>query len=80
MKLASLKSGRDGRLVVVSKDLSKAVAVPEIAHTLQQALDNWDAAAKALQARYLELNAGTLENAVDFDPVGCDAPLPRAYH
>jgi len=80
MKLASLKSGRDGRLVVVSKDLSKAVAVPEIANTLQQALDNWDEAATALKARYLELNAGTLKNAFDFNPVECDAPLPRAYH
>ena len=80
MKLASLKYGRDGRLVVVSNDLSKAVAVPEIANTLQQALDNWQEAASALQARYLELNTGKLESAFDFDPVACDAPLPRAYH
>ena len=80
MKLASLKHGRDGRLVVVSNDLSKAVAVPEIASTLQQALDNWQEAATALQARYLELNTGTLEGSFVFDPVACDAPLPRAYH
>ena len=31
MKLASLKSGRDGQLVVVSRDLSRAVAVTDIA-------------------------------------------------
>ena len=42
MKLASLKSGRDGQLVVVSRDLSRAITVPEIAPTLQAALDNWE--------------------------------------
>ena len=41
MKLASLKSGRDGQLVVVSRDLSRAVAVTDIAATMQQALDDW---------------------------------------
>ena len=80
MKLASLKSGRDGQLVVVSKDLSRATAVPELAATLQQALDNWSDTAPALQARYEELNAGNAADAFAFDPAQCDAPLPRAYH
>ena len=40
MKLASLKKGRDGELVVVSRSLDRAVCVPEIAGTLQQALDS----------------------------------------
>jgi len=80
MKLASLKSGRDGQLVVVSRDLSRAVAVADIAATMQQALDDWATIAPALQARYDELNGGSLPAAFDFDPVHCDAPLPRAYH
>ena len=80
MKLASLKSGRDGQLVVVSRDLTKAVAVTDIANTMQQALDNWPIASQALIARYDELNNGQVEGAFDFEPTACDAPLPRAYH
>ena len=41
MKLATLKGGRDGRLAVVSHDLSRYVLAEEIAGTLQEALDNW---------------------------------------
>ena len=48
MKLASLKHGRDGRLIVVSRDLKRAVAAGDIAATLQWALDHWDAAAPQL--------------------------------
>ena len=80
MKLASLKSGRDGQLVVVSRDLSRAVAVGDIAQTLQQAMDNWADMEPALVARYDALNSGTADGAFDFDPAACDAPLPRAYH
>lgn len=57
MKLASLKGGRDGRLVVVSQDLSCAVEVPEIAPTLQAALDDWDRVAPQLEAVAETLNA-----------------------
>jgi fumarylacetoacetate (FAA) hydrolase len=80
MKLASLKSGRDGELVIVSRDLSRAVTVPEIAATLQGALDDWAALSPALEKTYTSLNAGDIPGAFDFDPTGCDAPLPRAYH
>jgi fumarylacetoacetate (FAA) hydrolase len=80
MKLASLKSGRDGQLVVVSRDLSRAVAVGDIAQTLQQAMDKWSDMEPALVARYEALNNGTADGAFDFDPAACDAPLPRAYH
>lgn len=80
MKLASLKSGRDGQLVVVSRDLSRAVAVGDIAQTLQQAMDNWSDMEPALVARYDALNNGTADGAFDFNPAACDAPLPRAYH
>ena len=80
MKLASLKSGRDGQLVVVSRDLSRAVTVGDIAQTLQQAMDNWSDMEPGLVARYDALNNGTADGAFDFDPAACDAPLPRAYH
>jgi fumarylacetoacetate (FAA) hydrolase len=80
MKLASLKSGRDGQLIVVSHDLTTAVAVTDIADTLQHALDNWAAVTPALQQRYEALNAGNAENVFAFDPAACSAPLPRAYH
>ena len=80
MKLASLKSGRDGQLIVVSRDLTKAIAVTDIATTLQQALDNWAETEAALIERYNLLNSGAADGAFDFDPAACDAPLPRAYH
>ncbi|MEP1472984.1 MAG: fumarylacetoacetate hydrolase family protein [Halieaceae bacterium] len=80
MKLASLKSGRDGQLIIVSRDLSKAVAVTDIATTLQHALDNWAETEPVLIERYDRLNKGTVDGAFDFDPSACDAPLPRAYH
>ncbi|MEP3891647.1 MAG: fumarylacetoacetate hydrolase family protein [Hellea sp.] len=78
MKLASLKDGRDGQLVIVSRDLSKAVEASDIAPTLQAALDEWDVVAPQLAARYELLNAGQGE-AFDFDQELCDSPLPRAY-
>lgn len=80
MKLASLESGRDGQLVVVSRDLGRAVTVTDIAATLQQALDNWSEAEPRLQQRYEQLNAGSLEASFAFNPTDCAAPLPRAYH
>lgn len=80
MKLASLKSGRDGQLILVSRDLNRAVRVGDIAHTLQQALDNWAETEPKLRARYKELNQGTLAESFEFNPQACAAPLPRAYH
>ncbi|MBJ88544.1 MAG: 2-keto-4-pentenoate hydratase [Woeseia sp.] len=79
MKVASLKGGRDGRLVVVSKDLTTAIEVPEISTTLQAALDDWDNSAPLLQAQYERLcsNPGTGK---PFIPEQCESPLPRAYH
>lgn len=80
MKLATLKNNtRDGQLVVVNKSLTKAVAVAEIAATLQQAIDNWAATSSKLVEVYNALNAGTIDNAMDFDEVACESPLPRAY-
>jgi fumarylacetoacetate (FAA) hydrolase len=79
MKLASLKEGRDGRLVVTSRDLSRCVAVPHIAHTLQAALDNWADAAPRLMRVYDLLSEGPVAGETAFDPRECAAPLPRAY-
>jgi fumarylacetoacetate (FAA) hydrolase len=80
MKLGSLKDDtRDGLLVVVSRDLSTCAAVPEIARTLQAALDNWSALAPRLVHAYDALNAGTRKDAKPFDPARAAAPLPRAY-
>ena len=59
MKLASLKGGRDGRLVVVSHDLSRYLLADEIAGTLQEALDNWATCKPTLQALAEELLAVT---------------------
>jgi len=80
MKLATRHDGtRDGELVVVSRDLVRCVAVPEIARTLQAALDDWQTDAPALLAIATELDAGRLPDATSFDPVLAMAPLPRAY-
>ncbi len=76
MKLASLKDGRDGRLVVVSGDLARCLAAEDVARTLQAALDNWDAARPGLEAIAARVDAGEGEPFVESD---CASPLPRAY-
>ncbi|RYZ46706.1 MAG: FAA hydrolase family protein [Myxococcaceae bacterium] len=78
MKLASLDTGRDGRLVVVTKDLSRQAEASAIAPTLQAALDDWDRHAPALRALAEQLERGEVPGA-PFDPARCAAPLPRAY-
>lgn len=80
MKLASLKSGRDGRLVIVSRDLTRAAEASEVVSTLQAAIDCWDTASVELLRLYDKLNSGELPDSFAFDPSQCDAPLPRAYH
>ncbi|ABZ76100.1 fumarylacetoacetate (FAA) hydrolase [Shewanella halifaxensis HAW-EB4] len=80
MKLASYNNGRrDGQLMLVSKDLTKAVAVPAIAHTMQQLMDAWELLNPQLVELYDALNSGMMDNAVDFDESKCLSPLPRAY-
>jgi fumarylacetoacetate (FAA) hydrolase len=80
MKLASLKTGgRDGSLIVVSRDLEHFVAVADISSTLQIALDNWHQAAPRLNARYEELNQGTCSDIQPLDVKALAAPLPRAF-
>jgi fumarylacetoacetate (FAA) hydrolase len=79
MKLASLKSGRDGRLVVVSRDLKTCVWARRVAPTLQYALDNWQIAEPQLSRLYERLNSGDTDHIEPFDPKQCASPLPRAY-
>lgn len=79
MKLASLKSGRDGALIVVSKDLKLAVKTTAIAATLQAALDDWDTLAPQLEALYADLNAGRAKETFALPLDTLAAPLPRAY-
>ncbi len=80
MKLASLKSGRDGQLLVVSRDMSKAIIAADVAPTLQAALDDWVNTEPALQQLYASLNAGNATDSFSFNPALCAAPLPRAFH
>jgi fumarylacetoacetate (FAA) hydrolase len=80
MKLGSLKEGgRDGTLIVVSRDLSKAVKASGIAPTLQAALDDWSKIAPRLNALSEDLNAGRASGAFALDLNALAAPLPRAY-
>ncbi len=78
MKLASLKYGRDGHLVVVSKDLTKYSDASHIAPTLQAALDNWSALAPKLQSLAQEIEVGSVPTQ-RFHEHECASPLPRAF-
>ena len=81
MKLASIKNNtRDGQLVVVNKEMTKAVTVPEIAQTMQQAIDQWQEKAPLLEGVYKNLNENAVANSFDFDTSKTMAPIPRAYH
>jgi fumarylacetoacetate (FAA) hydrolase len=78
MKLASLRHGRDGRLVVVSRDLSRCADAGAVAPTMQAALDDWDTAAPRLAEIAAALEAGRTAG-MPFDPAQCAAPLPRSH-
>jgi fumarylacetoacetate (FAA) hydrolase len=78
MKLASLKWGRDGRLVVVSNDLAWCVEATEVAPTLQAALDDWERCEPRLRLLAQSLEAGALPR-VRFHEREAASPLPRAY-
>lgn len=78
MKLASLKSGRDGQLVVVSRDLTRYTDAGRVASTLQAALDDWDKIAPGLQELAQGLETGSVP-AERFHERECASPLPRAF-
>jgi fumarylacetoacetate (FAA) hydrolase len=80
MKFATLNNTeRDGQLLVVSRDLARAVPVPAIATTLQFVLDNWSTCAPALQAVSDRLNGGSVPGSFPFQAREMKSPLPRAY-
>ncbi len=78
MKLASLKHGRDGRLVVVSSDLAWFTDAFLIAPTLQAALDDWDRCEPLLRALAVSLDHEAVPRG-RFHERDAAAPLPRAY-
>src|SRR5579872_720835 len=80
MKLATLKNNtRDGELILVSRDLTRAVKTTDIAPTLQYALDHWSDCEKPLQEKADALEANSLPGTFAFDPKKVSSPLPRAY-
>lgn len=80
MKLGTLKEGgRDGTLIIVSRDLSRAVRATAVAATMQQALEDWSNAAPRLNALFQALEAGQAEDAFDLEVDQLASPLPRAY-
>jgi fumarylacetoacetate (FAA) hydrolase len=80
MKLATLKNGsRDGRLVVVSRDLAHAVDAAAVASTMQFAIEHWSWVEPGLQALSDALNKGAAPAAFAFDPRQAMAPLPRTH-
>jgi fumarylacetoacetate (FAA) hydrolase len=78
MKLASLKHGRDGRLVVVSRHLARCADASAVAPTLQAALDDWDAAEPRLAEIADSLETGRIAH-LPFDQSKCASPLPRSH-
>ena len=81
MKLATLRDGnRDGQLLVVSRDLTRALPVPQVARTLQAALDDWARVAPRLEQVALELEDGRARGSFPFQSTQVLAPLPRAHH
>ncbi|MBV8618875.1 MAG: fumarylacetoacetate hydrolase family protein [Curvibacter sp.] len=79
MKFATLNDGTlDGALVIVSRDMRRALPVPHISRSLLNALRRWDSVSAALEKAYRTLNDGEASGAIGFDPQACSAPLPRA--
>jgi fumarylacetoacetate (FAA) hydrolase len=78
MKLASLKSGRDGRLVVVSDDLAWCADASHIAPTMQAALDDWSNCEPALRNLATDLAHEAIPM-MRFHERDAAAPLPRAF-
>lgn len=80
MKLATVKNNtRDGRLVVVSRDMPRALDASAVSPTLQHALENWSVVEPRLQALARQLEEGDFRQTIAFDPAQAMAPLPRAY-
>jgi fumarylacetoacetate (FAA) hydrolase len=79
MRLASLKCGRDGRLVVVAASLKRCADAGHIAPTLQAALDDWARCEASLRELARLIEQGGVLRTEAFDEAACASPLPRAY-
>lgn len=80
MKLATLKDGtKDGKLLVVSKDLSRAVIAVSAAPTLQQAIETWSSSEAKLQGLYADISAGHAAGSFALEFAQLSSPLPRAW-
>ena len=78
MKFATVQDDTlDGRLLLVSRDHTRCMAVPAIAPSLLHALQHWDAVEADLLRLYDRLN-GDASAGTPFDPLACIAPLPRS--
>lgn len=79
MRLATLRDGSlDGRLIVVTRDLTRAADAASIAPNLLDALQRWDELKGPLADLCDDLDAGDVPGAFAFDPSRCAAPLPRS--
>jgi fumarylacetoacetate (FAA) hydrolase len=80
VKLATLKDGtKDGKLLVVSKDLTRAVIAVSVAPTLQQAIETWPTSEPKLQSLYADINAGHAAGSFALEIAQLSSPLPRAW-
>ena len=81
MKLGTLKtqSWGDGELVVVSKDNSKFVRVPQVAKSLREAIETWPTSKEKLQNIYVNLNKGEVKEAEEVNEALFHSPLPRSF-
>ena len=80
MKLATLRDGSpDGELVVVSRDLERAVPATDIARNLLTALESWPAAEPRLRALSAALERGSAARTIDFPNADVAPPLPRTW-
>ena len=80
MKLASLRSSdRNGELILVSKDLERGVLVPQIAKTMQEAIENWNSVEPKLQEVYEQLNQHHLKDEFSLDIDRLESPFPRSF-
>jgi len=81
MKLATIvDNSRDGQLVIVSKDLTKAVKATGIAKSMQEAIDNWKTVEPQLRKVAADLENGTITDTIDFTTANVMSPIPRCYH
>ncbi|MDE0723422.1 MAG: fumarylacetoacetate hydrolase family protein [Alphaproteobacteria bacterium] len=78
MKLASLKHGRDGKLIIANKELTQYIEASPVCETMQQALDDWETLSPKLEKLSHKLNAGEIPGK-PLNAELCDAPLPRSY-